>query len=273
MMSVPRPIPFVLVSSSHGALIVNRNDFHMTTESEGFGVGYQILNTSSFDPEEVNFLLGLLLSRRNLVGPGVVAIDCGANIGVHTVEWARLMHGWGEVVAIEAQEKIYYALAGNLVLNNCLNATAHLAAVGRACGEMAIPVPDYLRPGSFGSLELRLRQGTEFIGQPIDYRPESSRKVRLLTLDSLGLDRVDLIKIDVEGMELDVLHGGLGVIERDKPLLFLEVIKSDLGSIQAFLRGQEYRIHHLGNNILAVHEADPLTPKIVQTPQGLQILR
>ena len=48
------------------------------------------------------------------------------------------MTGWGIVIAIEAQERIYYALAGNLALNNCFNARAIHAAVstapGRICG-------------------------------------------------------------------------------------------------------------------------------------------
>ena len=47
-------------------------------------------------------------------GDGVVAVDGGANIGVHTIEWATAMTGWGSVIAIEPQERIYYALAGTL---------------------------------------------------------------------------------------------------------------------------------------------------------------
>src|SRR5260370_16749261 len=38
-----------------------------------------------------------------------------------TIEWAKRMTGWGSVLAIEAQERIYYALAGNIALNNCFN--------------------------------------------------------------------------------------------------------------------------------------------------------
>jgi len=129
-----RPIAFVLASSNHGSLIVNRNDYRMTGTNSGFGVGYQLLNTSSFDPGEVAFVLGLLSCRRKHFGDGVVAIDGGANIGVHTVEWARHMHGWGRVTAFEAQEMIFYALAGNIALNNCLNARARLAALGEGCG-------------------------------------------------------------------------------------------------------------------------------------------
>ena len=68
-----------------------------------------MLNSSSFDHREIDLALALLERRRQSFGSGMVAIDCGANIGVHTIEWARLMYGWGEVISFEAQEKIYYA--------------------------------------------------------------------------------------------------------------------------------------------------------------------
>ena len=66
-------------------------------------------------------------------------VDCGANIGVRTVEWAKGMTGWGTVVAIEAQERIYYALAGNITINNCFNAHAIHAAVGAQEGTLRSP--------------------------------------------------------------------------------------------------------------------------------------
>ena len=97
----------------------------------------------------------------------MVAIDCGANIGVHTVEWATAMTGWGSVVAIEAQERIYYALAGNIAINNCFNAIALHAAVSSETGIMQIPNPDYFTPSSFGSLELRQKR-RQRIHRPAD---------------------------------------------------------------------------------------------------------
>ena len=69
-------------------------------------------------------MLGALHRRRQYFGDGVVLVDCGANIGVHTVECAVEMTGWGSVLAIAAQERLYYALAGNIALNNCFNARA-----------------------------------------------------------------------------------------------------------------------------------------------------
>lgn len=260
-MATNRPIPFVMVSSDHGTLIVNRNDYHIVGNS-GNGVGYQILSNSSYDPSEVGFVLALLKSRKNNFGEGVVALDCGANIGVHTIEWAKTMHEWGSVIAFEAQEKIYYALAGNVAINNCLNATVHLAAVGAECGQIRVPVPNYLVPASFGSLELKMKDGNEFIGQEIDYTDKAMRAVNLISIDSMSLPRVDLIKIDVEGMEVDVLAGAKDTIQSCKPILVIEIIKTDKLAVENFLTELGYQIYPMGINILAVHSSDAVTKNI-----------
>src|ERR1700704_1052494 len=173
-----RPIAFVLAASDYGPLIVNRFDRYIKKDGSGFGVGYEILGSSTYASEEVALVTGLLGVRRRHFGDGVVAIDCGANIGVHTIEWAKTMTGWGSVLAIEAQERIFYALAGNISLNNCFNARAIHAAVGAASGTMRVPTPDYLASGSFGSLELKQADSNEFIGQTIDYSDAALTEIR-----------------------------------------------------------------------------------------------
>ncbi len=250
-----RKIAFVLASSDHGAMIVNRFDYRAAGNNAGIGVGYQILEHSSYDMSEVDAVLRLLDLRREYHGAGVLAVDCGANIGVHSVEWARHMSQWGEVLAIEAQERIYYALAGNLALNNCFNARALHAVIGSTVGTMRIPLPDYLAPGSFGSLELRQTEQTEFIGQPIDYQDHLT-EVLTVTLDSLGLSRLDLLKIDVEGMEIEVLEGARALIESQRPIILAEYPKTDRQRLAEMLSGWGYRQFIVGLNMLAVHETD-----------------
>jgi FkbM family methyltransferase len=262
MQNIPRPAPFVLISTNHGTMIVNRNDFHMLDENRGYGVGFQLMTQSAFDQQEINLALALLNNRRTFFGAGVVAMDCGANIGVHTVEWARLMHQWGRVIAFEAQEKIYYALAGNVIINNCLNVTAHWAAVGAECGNMDIPELNYLLPSSYGSFEIKERDNTEFIGQEVDYTGSKLKTINVMTIDSLRLDRLDFVKIDVEGMELDVLHGARESIAKFHPQLIIEVIKSDAGRLEQFLVEQGYRVFPIGINMLALHQDDPTLNKI-----------
>lgn len=270
MLSEKRPAPFVLISTSNGAMIVNRNDYQMTSHNQGFGVSYQIMNNSCWNQDEVLFVLNLLRLRRKYYGDGVVAIDCGANLGMHTVEWAKLMPTWGHVWAFEAQEKIFYALAGNVIVNNCLNVTAKHAAVGAQNGHIDIPEPNYLVPSSFGSFELKKRQQTEFIGQEVDYDAPTKR-VDLLALDSLPIERVDFIKIDVEGMEEEVLAGAENLIKQHHPMMSIEVIKSDQVRLVDFLTRRGYSVFPFQLNVLAVHKTDACLKHIKYENKALKL--
>jgi FkbM family methyltransferase len=267
MQNVPaaRKIAFVLASTEHGSMILNRLDYRVNDRGDTIGLGLRILELGSFDIREVKLALELLLLRRKHYGDGVVAIDCGANIGVHTIDWARSMTGWGSVIGIEAQERIYYALAGNIAINNCFNAIAVHGAVSSESGVMQIPTPNYLVPGSFGSLELRQRSGNEDIGQTIDYG--NLVNVRKLALDEYDLPRVDLIKIDVEGMELEVLQGAARSIERSRPVMLIEKIKTDAVQLRSWLEARGYTLLEAGINLLAVHSTDKLLPELTPATQ------
>jgi FkbM family methyltransferase len=267
MRRVRRKLGFVLAASSHGPLIVDRFDYNRDGDRL-FGVGGEILEWSVFDPEEIDLLLGALNRRRQYFGDGVTLIDCGANIGVHTIECAVEMTGWGSVLAIEAQERLYYALAGNIALNNCFNARALHAAVAAQDGTMRVPVPDYLSPGSFGSLELKPQGTAEFIGQQIDYSPGATQEIRCLTLDSLGLARIDLIKIDVEGMEMEVLTGAAEAIAKHRPIILVEWLKSPKPQLWQALEGCGYRVFEAGKNLLAVHPSDRSLEHLQQSPRS-----
>jgi FkbM family methyltransferase len=167
------------------------------------------------------------------------------------------MTGWGTVLAFEPQERIYYALAGNVAINNCFNAKAMHAAVTAVNGPLKIPSPNYLAAANFGSLELRKSEKNEFIGQPVDYSEQNTVTVQGIALDSIALQRIDLIKIDVEGMELEVLEGAAESIARSHPILVVEAIKSDKTKLQAWLQKQEYQVFPTGLNFLSIHRADP----------------
>jgi FkbM family methyltransferase len=256
MSNPPRKLAFVTAATDHGTMIVNRFDHH-TIESHGsFGVGYQLLDRAAYDPNEVAIVLKLLDLRRQNYGDGVVALDCGANIGVHTIEWAKHMTGWGAVISIEAQERIFYALAGNIAINNCFNARALQAAVSNEPGAMKIPAPNYQAPASFGSLELKKRDNTEFIGQAIDYSENRMVEVRTISIDSLNFPRLDLIKMDVEGMEMEALAGGERTIAALRPILIVEMVKVGEAVLRAWLEKMDYTVFTAGMNFIAIHKSD-----------------
>ena len=261
-----RPIAFILASTDHGTMIVNRFDRATAENGESFGVGHRLLSGSSYDPEEAAMVARLLDARREYFGDGVNALDIGANIGVFTIEWSKHMTGWGQVVAFEAQERIFHALCGNIAINNCFNARALFAAVTNQPGALRVPVPNYFRFGSFGSLELRQSTQTEDIGQPIDYSDEHMMKVPATSIDAMGFGRLDLLKVDVEGMELEVLAGARQSIDRHHPIMIIEKIKTDEQSLRNVLAGSGYRIFVFGMNFVAIHPDDPTIEIVRERP-------
>jgi FkbM family methyltransferase len=178
----------------------------------------------------------------------VVAIDFGANFGVHTIEWAKGITRWGSVLAIGAQERVYYALAGNIAINNCFNAVALHAAVSDKPSVMMIS-SGLFGASSFWQLELRKTQNT-FIDQPIDYSEARLVAVRAVGIDSPNLPRIDFIKIDIEGMQMEALSGAAESIARSKPVLLIESINANATTLREWLSARDYQIFRFGTNSL-----------------------
>jgi len=150
---------------------------------------------------------------------------------------------------------VFYALAGNIALNNCYNARALWAAVGAENGEIDVPNIDYTVPASYGSLEIRSRANNENIGQTVLYDKAHTTPTRLITIDSLNLDRLDFAKIDIEGMELEALTGARQTIERLQPVMVIEHIKTDVLQLVQFLTDRDYDHFTMGMNLLAIPKA------------------
>lgn len=144
---------------------------------------------------------------RQLLRPGDIAVDAGANIGALTVPMARLVQPGGAIIAFEPQRVIFDVLCDNLRLNALANVQAFRRAVGSSAATIRVPPLDYQSTDNFGGVALGGRTGEE---------------VQLVTVDSLSLPRLRLLKIDVEGMEHGVITGARATIERLKPAVYIE---------------------------------------------------
>ena len=264
MKFIPKPQPFVLANTQNGMMILNHKD-RKDTKNGSFGVGFEFLETGSYAVSEVKTACKILELKAGLYKSDILALDCGANIGAHSIAWAKTLQniGLGSVLAFEAQERLYYALCGNIALNNCFNIRAKLCALGSPNfkGEqILIPQPNYNQISSFGSFELIKHENNEFIGQEVEY--EKGLYVELVSIDNLELKRIDFIKLDVEGMEMSVLLGAKESIEKFKPSLMIEIIKSNKDEIVNFLNSFGYEIYPFGINILAIHKDDKINEHI-----------
>jgi FkbM family methyltransferase len=148
-----------------------------------------------------------------IVKPGMFVVDVGANIGAHTVFFAKAVGPGGRVVAIEPQRILYQILCGNLALNAIGNTFAQHAGLGSAPGSILVPPLNYAASHNFGGLAL---------GEFTD-----GEQVLVTTLDALALPACHLLKIDVEGMEAQVLQGARQTLARHRPILYVENDRSE----------------------------------------------
>jgi FkbM family methyltransferase len=181
-----------------------------------------------------------------LVSPGDTVIDVGANIGLYVTP---LIAMGCKVIAIEPNPTI----ARELELMYGRNIRLVHAAASNVPGTAKMRVPAEAILGGLGTIE------PENALLPVDTR---EFEVPTVTIDSLGLADVDLIKIDVEGHELSVLQGAEEVLKTKRPRLILEAEnrhrENAVGSIFDYLHGLGYEGFMLVDGLLSPIEAfDP----------------
>ncbi len=203
-----------LTQTRHGEMLVNRHDIYIGRSLEVYG---------EFSEGEIALLLTLLSA-------GDCIIDVGANIGAHTIPFAQAVGAGGTVHAMEPQRIVFQSLCANVALNNLTNVHCYQAAAGSKAGEIIVPELDYSKPNNFGGLELGGHRNGE--------------SVPVITIDSLQLPNCRLIKIDVEGMEQEVLQGARDTISRCRPLLYVENDRANRSRpLIEFLMGMGYDLY------------------------------
>ena len=180
-----------LQACRYGLMLFNKNDAY---------VGRSLKYYGEFSEGESE-VFAMFIKQGNTV------VEVGANIGAHTLFLSQLVGDRGEVVAIEPQRIVYQTLCANLALNSTANVRAYQVGVGDKMGEIVVPYTDPNQPHNFGGVSLGDGEGEQ---------------VPLITLDSLNLKRCDLLKLDVEGMECEVIAGAHDTLKRFKPIMYVE---------------------------------------------------
>jgi FkbM family methyltransferase len=197
------------------------NPMRVASTSEGLFIGisgdriFEALSSGqAWDVHILNFIDQYALPRKGL------ALDVGANIGSLTIPLSKRFN---EVLAIEADPYAYNILQATCQLNACTNVELLNAAVSSRVGK-AEPAPIHMQDEytleANGSLSFR---NSINLGA-ISYCPseKSRHAVPMITLDSLNLAQVDLIKIDTQGCDGLVLLGARQLLQHSKPLIIFE---------------------------------------------------
>ena len=207
----------VLKECRYGLMLYNKNDAYIGKSLQDYG---------EYSEEEVDLFKGILK-------PGNIAIDLGANMGALTIPLAKIVGPKGMVFAYEPQRIPYYTLCANVAINNLENVYCFQNAVGNRDGRVEIPELNFNKDQNFGELQL----GKHYSGA------KSSCSVRMIRLDTLNLPRLDLIKMDIEGMEPEALLGAKELINKHRPYLYMEADRHEnMSLVVKIVRGLNYKI-------------------------------
>ena len=145
---------------------------------------------------------------------GDTVIDVGAHIGSFAIPIKNKVEDSGSVTAIEANPETYDLLIKNINDNNVSIDAIRKGVSNDTSQKLRIKYRNYEASGSAADYLVREEKSTE----------KDTILVDLMRLDDLNLDKCDFIKIDVEGMEIDVLQSSKNTIQKYKPLIYTEYV-------------------------------------------------
>jgi FkbM family methyltransferase len=144
-------------------------------------------------------MLPLVLKHINA---GDVVIDAGGFVGDHTIAYAQKVGTSGHVHAFEPSADSFECLVYNLYNYLSVNTSVYNKGLGS-------------EPKKVDMIMVEGNEGMNYMA--------SGDSVEIVTLDGMSLDRVNFIKIDVEGYELEILKGAIETIKKHKPKMLIEI--------------------------------------------------
>jgi len=194
---------------------------------------------------------GILRNKKD----GVV-LDIGANLGSYCIPLAK-KHPHIKFEAFEPQRIVNYQLCANIIINGLENVNSYEVGLSNKKETIELVMPDYTVEGNIGafSIDKEVREN--------EYECSSKGEtdtLQLVTLDSLDYKNLKLLKIDVEGHELEVIKGGIKTIKRNNyPPIIFEAwtwkpwYQEKRTALFDYLHGHGYNIIELGQNNIARH--------------------
>jgi len=170
-------------------------------------IGETIYKSGYYEPDWVAVI-------QRLLEPGMVFFDVGAHIGQYTLLASEAVGSEGQVHSFEPDPDTYWFLDASVHLNRLRNVKSHCVALSTEPGTKSL----YLAPvSSLGDSSLAPPKG--YVGV--------TRTVPCTSLDAYvathRVPRVDLMKVDIEGAELDLVRGGRELLGgHEKPLIVME---------------------------------------------------
>jgi FkbM family methyltransferase len=187
-------------------------------------------------------------------------VDGGSHVGTYPLFFKKFNPRLGQVFSFEPIPRFAEMQMESILLNYPIEETRNMhvwvKALGRNPGVLLVPSLDYSKLTNFGGIEWGHDQ-LEDIGQHVTRSTDD--KVEVVTLESIEPRLADklFIKLDVEGMEEDVLQGAKEMLLSKRPLLFVEFIKSNQENLKSILKELDYRIFRTNTDFLCINRQSP----------------
>ena len=227
-------------------LIVKIYDFYLFSDNKKTKASYSILQKCDFfDKAEINFIKEV--SKKS----SIFLIDCGSNFGFYSLFVCSLSNK-NKVISIEASPDTFKEFKNNIDLNKFNNIKYFNKAVS------------YVDNAIVELKESEKDWESSIISS--DYKVINSIKIDTITLDTVLREEILneetlIIKIDVEGSDLDVLAGAKKIIQQYKPIIIIEFSRYitqnqrfNYDYLKAFLVQNEYEIYSNNGKILSVDD-------------------
>jgi FkbM family methyltransferase len=189
---------------------------------------------------------------RQILARGGDFVDAGASIGIYTVDIARFLGERGRVLALEPNPKVRARLEENVRLNDCRNVIVSDVAVAAAPGQAYLYVPRF-GDSAWASLSSEWVDESQWADERDVVEVESS------TIDvevaRHGL-RPAVVKIDVEGLEAEVLRGAASVLEQ-RPAVLTEIVEENVAEVVPAMARLGYLVARAGTRRLEPWPAEP----------------
>jgi len=185
-----------------------------------------------------------------------VILDIGSNIGTYVVPLAKEFPGI-EFYSFEPQRIVFYQLCSNIILNGLENVHATNKGLSDTPAQIEVTTPDYMVERNVGAFSLDA--GVHENNNQCSTQGRSE-KIQIDRLDDYGFTDVRLIKIDVEGLEMSVIKGGLETIKANDypPIIFetwsiMDWYQERRKELLAYVESLGYHITTIGDNCIAQH--------------------
>jgi FkbM family methyltransferase len=150
---------------------------------------------------------------REIINEDDIVLDGGANIGFHTVQFASIANK-GKVYAFEPQALIYNILSTNILFNGASH-IIHQYKLGLSDKESTETLTPMDNSGIYWS-DTCINWGGR------GFTEGGTEEAQTIALDSFNLDKLDFIKLDIQGFEYKALMGGINTIKKNMPTIFIE---------------------------------------------------